>query len=200
MSGIWHPVRRLIVERAAESPATLPELAEAAHVHLNTARVHVAALEEAGALQAEVAPPSGRGRPPLRYRLADDFTLPTTDFRGLAELLAAAVARSDQSPEELHRLGEDWGRYLAGRPGAQELERVLPAALERLGFDAQLDGRELVLSACPCPLVSPDRPQLVCELAIAVVEGVLAGSGSNLRVGGTAHYPARRRCVASLVA
>src|SRR5689334_9011303 len=137
MSGIWHTVRRAIVERAAEGAATLPELAQAANVHLNTARAHVAALEAAGVLQAEQAPAAGRGRPPLRYRLADDFTFPASDFRGLAELLAAAVARSDQTPEELHRLGQDWGRYLAGRPGTQELERVLPAALGRLGFDVR---------------------------------------------------------------
>jgi predicted ArsR family transcriptional regulator len=198
MSGIWHPVRRQILERAMEGSATLPQLAESAGVHVNTARVHVAALEEAGALQAEAAPPSGRGRPPTRYRLADDFTLPTTDFLGLAELLAAAVSRSGQSPAELRRLGRDWGRYLSGRPGAQALERVLPAALERLGFAARIDGNELILSACPCPLVAPDRPQLVCNLAIAVVEGVLAGSGSDMKVASSAHDPERRRCTAVL--
>jgi predicted ArsR family transcriptional regulator len=158
MSGIWHPVRRLIVERAMEGPATLPELADAAGIHLNTARAHVVALEEAGVLCAAPGEPVGRGRPPHRYRLADDFTLPTTDFRGLAELLAAAVARSGQSPVELRRLGQDWGRYLAGRPGAQALESVLPAALERLGFAARIEGDELILSSCPCPLVSPDDP------------------------------------------
>jgi predicted ArsR family transcriptional regulator len=198
MSGIWHPVRRAIVERAAEGPATLPQLAQAAGIHLNTARTHVAALEEVGALQAEHAAPAGRGRPPLRYRLADDFTLPTTDFRGLAELLATAVARGDQSPEELRRVGEDWGRYLAGRPGTQELERVLPAALERLGFDARLEGDRLMLSACPCLLVSPGRPELICNMAIAVTEGVLAGAGSDLRVTARDHDPERRHCAAVL--
>jgi predicted ArsR family transcriptional regulator len=198
MSGIWHPVRRAIVERAAEGPATLPELAQAAGIHLNTARTHVTALEVEGALQAVHSPPAGRGRPPLRYRLADDFTLPTTDFRGLAELLATAVARGDQSPEELHRVGEDWGRYLAGRPGTQELERVLPAALERLGFDARLEGDRLMLSACPCLLVSPGRPELICNMAIAVTEGVLAGAGSDLRVTARDHDPERRHCAAVL--
>lgn len=200
MSEIWHPVRHAILRRAADGAATLPELAQAAGVHLNTARTHVAALEAAGALTTESRPPVGRGRPPLRYRLADDYALPTSDFRGLAELLATAVARTDASPEELHRVGEDWGRYLAGRPGTQELERVLPAALERLGFDARLEGegRELVLSACPCRLVSPGRPELVCNLAIAVTEGVLAGCGSSLRVRERSHDPERRHCAAVL--
>jgi predicted ArsR family transcriptional regulator len=197
--SLWHPVRQAILRRAGDGAATLPELAAAAGVHLNTARAHVAVLEAAGALTAEAAPPAGRGRPPLRYRLADDYTLPTSDFRGLAELLATAVARSHQSPEELHRVGEDWGRYLAGRPGTtQELERVLPAALERLGFDARLEGRELRLSACPCRLVSPGRPELVCNLAIAVTEGVLAGAGSDLHVTARSHDPERRLCSAVL--
>jgi hypothetical protein len=75
---------------------------------------------------------------------------------------------------------------------------VLPAALERLGFDARLDGNELVLSACPCRLVSPDRPELVCNLAIAVTEGVLAGCGSSLHVSARTHDPERRRCAAVL--
>jgi predicted ArsR family transcriptional regulator len=198
VSVIWHPVRRLIVERAMEGPATLPELAEAAGVHLNTARAHVIALEEAGVLRADAREPAGRGRPPFVYRLAPDFTLPTTDFRGLAELLAAAVARGGQSPAELRRLGQDWGRYLAGRPGAQALEHVLPAALERLGFAARIEHDELILSSCPCPLVSPRDPGLVCNLAIAVAEGVLAGAGSNLRVGSSTHDPVNRRCTLAL--
>jgi predicted ArsR family transcriptional regulator len=198
VSVIWHPVRRLIVERAMEGPATLPELAQAAGVHLNTARAHVIALEGAGILRAGPGEPAGRGRPPFRYRLTDDFTLPTTEFRGLAELLAAAVARSGQSRDELRRLGQDWGRYLAGRPGAQTLDRVLPAALERLGFAARIEHDELILSSCPCPLVSPDDPALVCNLAIAVAEGVLAGAGSELRVAGTTHDPVNRRCTAAL--
>ena len=191
-------MRRAIVERAAEGPATLSELAGAAGVHLNTARAHVSALEADGTLRAEFAPPVGRGRPPVRYRLADDFTLPTSDFRGLAELLATAVARGDQTPEELHRVGEDWGRYLAGRPGTQELERALTAALERLGFDARLEGGYLELSACPCALVSPGRPELICDMAIAVTEGVLAGAGSDLRVTARTHNPEMRRCSAVL--
>jgi predicted ArsR family transcriptional regulator len=192
MSGIWHPVRRRMVERAAESPATPSDLAQAAGIHINTARAHIAELEDAGTLVAEPAAPAGRGRPPLRYRLADDFALPGP---GLAELLAAAVVHSGQSTEELRRAGLEWGRSQAG---AGDLGRALPAALERLGFDARLEGDELLLSACPCKLVSPERPELICNLAMAVAEGVLAGAGSPLRVSSRSHNLARRHCSAAL--
>jgi predicted ArsR family transcriptional regulator len=177
-----------MVERAAESPATLSDLAEAAGVHLNTARAHLSVLEQAGTLVPEQAPPAGRGRPPLHYRLADDFVLPGP---GLAELLAAAVVRSGQSAEELRQVGLEWGR---AQGGSGNLDEVLPRALERLGFDAVLAEGELVLSACPCRLVAPGSPELVCNLAVAVVEGVLEGTGSSLRLASRSHDPLRRRC------
>ena len=75
---------------------------------------------------------------------------------------------------------------------------MLPAALERLGFEAQLEDGELTLSACPCRLVLPDTPELLCNLAIAVAEGVIAGCGSSLRVTDRTHDPERRRCTAVL--
>lgn len=181
-----------MVERAAESPATLSDLAEAAGVHLNTARAHLSVLEHAGTLVPEQTPPAGRGRPPLHYRLADDFALPGP---GLAELLAAAVLRSGQSADELRRVGVEWGRL---QGGSGNLEHALPRALERLGFDAVFEDGELVLSACPCRLVSPESPELVCNLAIAVVEGVLEGTGSSLRVSSRSHDPLRRRCSTAL--
>ena len=55
-----------------------------------------------------------------------------------------------------------------------------------------------MLSSCPCRLVSPDRPELICNLAVAVVDGILAGSGSPLRVTARAHDPQQRRCAAAL--
>jgi predicted ArsR family transcriptional regulator len=167
-------------------------------VHLNTVRPHVGALERAGLVVGEASEPCGRGRPPIRYRLAEDFSLPTTDFLGLAELLAAAVARSGAGAEELNRLGHEWGRLIAGSGGAGALRRELPRALERLGFEARLEGNTLRLSACPCRLVLPDRPQLICGLAVAVVEGILEGSGSGLAVAARHHDPEHRTCNATL--
>src|SRR2546421_79330 len=82
------PIRLRIVRHLAENrAATLPELAEAAGVHLNTARPHVQALEAAGVLTRESQAPHGRGRPAVDYRLMEGWSPPTTDFLGLAELL-----------------------------------------------------------------------------------------------------------------
>jgi predicted ArsR family transcriptional regulator len=195
LEAMADPVRLRMVRRLEAAPgASLPELATAAGVHLNTARPHAVALEAAGIIERESPEPVGRGRPRVGYRLTRDWSPPTTDFRGLAEVLALALLRGGHEPGELRAVGLEWGRYLHGRPGGAEVERDLPLALERMGFQARVRGSALELSACPCRLVLPDRPQLICSLAAAVVDGVLAGSGSELRVRERRHDPEKRRC------
>jgi predicted ArsR family transcriptional regulator len=200
LEALSDPVRLRLVRHLSDHPrASLQELADAAGVHLNTARVHVGALEQAGAVERDADEPTGRGRPRVSYRLAADWSPPTADFRGLAELFAVAVLRANPSPGELRALGLEWGRYLQGRPGAHDVAADLPRALERLGFEATVEGSRLELRSCPCSLVLPDRPAMVCGLVTAVAEGVLAGSGSQMTIGERRHDPVRRACSLELV-
>jgi predicted ArsR family transcriptional regulator len=199
LDAIADPIRiRLIRHLEEHASATLPDLAGAASVHPNTARSHLTALEQAGVVEAETQQLHTRGRPPLRYRLASDFTQPASDFRGMAEVLAAALSRSESPAQDVRAVGEEWGRYLLGRPGDHDATQELPQALERIGFDATCCDGTLTLRACPCRLVSPTRPELICDLAVAVAEGVLAGSGSGLTVTDRHHDPEARRCSARL--
>jgi predicted ArsR family transcriptional regulator len=175
LDAVADPTRLRIARRLAEGgPATLTELADAAEVHPNTARSHLSALADAGVvtLESEHLP---RGRPRTRYALAPGWTPFGRGFQSLAELLAAALSRRGTTREELHDLGVEWGRYLLGRPGARDAKRELPRALESLGFQARVVGRELRLSGCPCPIVAPEHPELVCRLAAAVLDGVVNG-------------------------
>jgi hypothetical protein len=80
----------------------------------------------------------------------------------------------------------------------RDARRELTRILSRLGFDARIDGERLILSGCPCPLISPERPALVCKLIDAVVDGILAGSGSGLRAIRHQHDPVSRTCSALL--
>lgn len=193
------PTRLRIVRYLAEhGSASLRELAAAADVHTNTARPNVVELERAGVLERDSSPPSGRGRPEVRYRLVLGWTLPSVDFRGLAEVLGAALLRAGQGAAEMRAVGLEWGRYLLGRPGAHDVDRDLPRALELLGFQVSLNRFTLRLSACPCPIVLPQRPQLLCELAVAVADGVLAGAGSELHLARREHHPVERSCAARL--
>jgi len=201
LDAVADPVRLRIVRHLAnQDTATLGELADAAAVHVNTIRAHVAALEEAGVLASTQKPATGPGRPPTEYRLADGWGLSSTDFLELAGLLAAALVRSRPDPDALRATGADWGRYLVGRPGRRDARAEIPRALERLGFHATVDGEVVRISGCPCAVVSPDHPEVVCALATGLVEGVLAGSGTGVGVAEHDNHPDLRRCTLRLTA
>ena len=132
---------------------------------------------------------------PASYRLTPGWTPAENGFRGLAELMSAVV-----------RSGVTGASCATGRSGALPARpsrgagppQELPRVLEALGFQATVNRGELRLSGCPCPIVAPDHPELVCGLADAVVEGVLAGTGSGLSLVRVRHDPERRACRGSL--
>jgi predicted ArsR family transcriptional regulator len=87
-----------------------------------------------------------------------------------------------------------------GRPPLRyRLDDAQPGPLERalggMGFDARLDGETLQLADCPCPRLLPERPELICELALAVAKGV----AGDVQVTDRAHDPRERRCSARLI-
>jgi predicted ArsR family transcriptional regulator len=199
LDAVADPVRlRIVRHLAGHGTATLVELAGVAGVHLNTIRAHVAALERADVLTSAQKAASGPGRPAAEYRLVDGWGLSSTDFLELAGLLASALVRNAPDADALRATGADWGRYLAGRPGRRDIASELPRALERLGFHATVSGDIVQLSGCPCAVVSPDHPEVVCALATGVVEGILGASGSELRLAGHDNHPERRRCTLRL--
>jgi predicted ArsR family transcriptional regulator len=199
LDAVADPVRlRIVRHLAGHGSGTLTELAEAAGVHVNTVRAHVAALEEAAVLESEQQAASGPGRPATEYRLVDGWGLSSTDFLELAGLLAAALVRNHPDRDTLRETGADWGRYLVGRPGRRDVAEELPRALERLGFQATVADGVVRISGCPCAVVSPDHPEIVCGLTTGLVEGVLAASGVGLRVGEHDAHPEDRRCTLRL--
>jgi len=199
LSAIADPVRLRVVQYLADhDSSSVQELAGAADVHPNTVRAHLAALESTGLVVRESEGEGGRGRPRLRYRLADGWAIAVDGFLTLTELLAGALLSVSPSPAELRSFGIDWGRYLLGRPGERDVARELPRVLERLGFQARVLDGELRLSGCPCPIVAPERPELICGLTDAVIEGVLAGSQRALRVSPEERDPGNRRCTLKL--
>jgi predicted ArsR family transcriptional regulator len=199
LDAVADPVRLRIVRHLADGgSATLTELADVAGVHLNTIRAHVAALERADVLESAQKAAAGPGRPAVEYRLVEGWGLSSTDFLELAGLLAAALVRTAPDAEGLRATGADWGRYLVGRPGRRDVATELPRALERLGFHAAVSGDVVRISGCPCAVVTPDHPEVVCALATGLVDGVLAASGSALRVSEHDSHPERRRCTIRL--
>jgi predicted ArsR family transcriptional regulator len=191
--AVADPVRLGIIrDLAARGSASIVELAHSTGVHANTVRSHAAALERAGVLAREPAIPEGRGRPPLRFRLRDDTPPPGADPHGLAAVLAAALGRprSARALARLRSVAAAWGRDRAGG------DRELVDGLARLGFRARVDGDRVELAACPCPLVAPAHPEVICQLADGAANGILADSGRRVRA--VEHDPQRRRCVLTI--
>jgi predicted ArsR family transcriptional regulator len=197
---IADPMRLRVIRFLEENErASLPELADAVGVHANTLRPHVLELEEAGLLVSERRVlPSRRGRPGIDYRLAEGWAGSGADFLGVAELLAAALGRVGLQLDRLRAVGEEWGRYLIGRPGNYDVDSELPRALGRLGYEATVIGGNLELSKCPCSTVAPDQPEIMCTLAEGVIEGALAATGSGRSATSFDHNAERRRCSAKL--
>ena len=81
---------------------------------------------------------------------------------------------------------------------AREVDRSAIAARDDAVLLVGIDDDEVVLSACPCPLVAPSRPEVLCGLAASVIEGMLSATGSRLRLVDTRHDPQRRLCAARL--
>jgi predicted ArsR family transcriptional regulator len=199
LDAVADPARARLVRRlASQGPASLDELAAAADVHPNTARSHLRAMESEGFVESMPQAAGERGRPRTIYRLRDGWAVPDDGFRALAELLAATLEGTQPDPRALRRLGARWGRRsLAGRAPADAQAELL-RMLGRLGFDAHIDGDRLELGACPCPLISPEQPALVCKLVDAVVDGILQGSGDHIRARRRRHDPEHRTCSALL--
>jgi predicted ArsR family transcriptional regulator len=197
---IADPLRLRIVRFLEEhGKASLPELAEAAGVHVNTLRPHVLELEAAGMLASERRVlPSRRGRPGIDYRLANGWDSSGAGYLGVAELLAAALGRVGLDADQLRAVGEEWGRYLLGRPGTYDVENELPRVLARLGFEATINGQGVQLARCPCSKVAPDQPEIMCSLTEGVIKGALAAAGSGREAVAFDHDPEQRRCSAKM--
>ncbi len=196
---IADPVRLAIVRKLADrGSAPLGEIADLAGVHVNTVRNHIGELEANGVVEREPATPDGPGRPQLRYRLRSGWHLPSSDLGGLSELLTAFVVRLDPTVDVVRDFARQWGRAQSGRLGGDPVG-ALPRLLERLGFDAAVTEREVRLRSCPCSLVSPDHPELICRLVGAAIDGVVEASPRRQRVGAAEHDPVRRTCTIQLV-
>jgi len=185
---IADPVRLAIARFLRGGPASAADVADGVGIHLNTARSHLQTLVYAGVVRKTNEVRSGPGRPVVRYRINDDWIPPGDELLGLAQLMATALRGG---PARARRWGRD-----AAAAGSGSARSDLRAMLSRLGFVAAMDREELALSGCPCPLVSPDRPAVVCALVDAAIDGALENRGMTAR--SRRHDPESRRCCIGL--
>jgi predicted ArsR family transcriptional regulator len=180
----------------AARPLSRDEAASAAGVSRALAAFHLDKLVDAGLLATEFRRLSGRtgpgaGRPSKLYRRSSSdvrVSLPDRHYEVPAQLLATAIEQlaGPTPPNALrsaaHDLGEGIGaaaRQATGpRPSRRRLRRALEDALEARGYEpAQTSSGEIRFRNCPFHALVEDHRDLVCNMNLALADGILDGLG-----------------------
>ena len=194
------PARRALYDAvvAAGRPLGRDEAAAAAGVTRALAAFHLDKLVAAGLLDTEYRRLSGRsgpgaGRPSKLYRRGTreiGVSLPDRQYEVPARLLATALEQLAGStpPEALraaaHELGEGIGadarRRVGPRPSRRRLRTQLEETLEARGYEpAETPTGEIRLRNCPFHALVEDHRDLVCNMNLALADGILDGLGED---------------------
>jgi len=157
------------------------ELAEAVGLHPNTARQHLDQLVQAGLAVRDSAPPSGKGRPALRYAAepGSDDQDPMA-YKNLARVLADQLRRSPDGIREALTAGERWGRALAheetdSAPTTDAMDRLVEL-LDEAGFAPEAPattGQPIQLRHCPFSTLTHDQGNVICKVHLGLMRGIL---------------------------
>lgn len=192
------PVRRRLYEYVAALGREVGrnEAAEAAGVARTLAAFHLDKLVDAGLLEVGSRRLTGRsgpgaGRPAKVYRRSGaerSVSVPGRDYRTVAGLLAEA-AESAGLDMELQDAARRRGRALRERALRAPRERPggvgeLAEVLAERGYEPVRDaeGDVLRMRNCPFHAVAEQFPPLVCGMNLALLEGLVEGSGVRVRM------------------
>jgi predicted ArsR family transcriptional regulator len=176
-------------------PVGRDEAAAAVGIGRALAVYHLDKLTESGLLTASYQRPPGRngpgaGRPAKVYtRSGGEFmvTVPPREYDLAARLLVQAVAAdgSGQARAALHaaarQLGAGLGqRHRAGHAHDGGAPLALEGALSEHGFEPWLDDHGTVrMRNCPFRRLAELQPEVVCQMSLALVQGLVAGLGAD---------------------
>jgi predicted ArsR family transcriptional regulator len=201
---------RILGELADRGMLDARELADRVGLHVNTVRVHLTALADAGLVESETLPPQGRGRPRVAYRVtADAGEEGGRRYRLLAEILTALVARfGPGAGEHLVEIGEAWGHYLVEAPPPyaeltdDDAVARLVGLLAEIGFQPTLEqggrGRKILMRPCPFLELARAHQDVICPIHLGLMRGALAELGARTRTTKLEPFVQPDLCVARL--
>jgi predicted ArsR family transcriptional regulator len=180
----------------AAVPASVAELTAHFGLNHNAIRQHLAKLRDAELVTEELAAPSGRGRPAVRYRPtpgAVERWEGANPYERLTTMLVELL-RGEGTPAEVGRRA---GRELAREQGARvDAVEVIESVARRLGFEphreAGAHGLDVVLDRCPFASSARMAPDIICELHRGLAEGIAATAAGDVTVTGLTVKPPRR--------
>ncbi|RKS73400.1 putative ArsR family transcriptional regulator [Actinomadura pelletieri DSM 43383] len=187
------PVRRRLYEFVAARGREVGrnEAAEAVGVARTLAAFHLDKLADAGLLEVGSRRLTGRsgpgaGRPAKVYRVSAverGVSVPARDYRTAAGLLAEA-AESSGLDRELWEVARRRGRASRGPSGAWDGLDEVEGVLAGRGYGPVRDegGAVVRMRNCPFRAVAEEFPPLVCGMNLALLEGLVEGSGVRVRL------------------
>ena len=201
---------RILAELTDADQLDARELAERVGLHVNTVRVHLNLLADAGLVESETLRSRGRGRPRIAYR-------PTVEagdegsrrYRLLAEILTALVARFGPNAAQLEEIGEAWGRYFVEAPPSARLSEEETIAklvdlLADVGFEPRLArdrrGRKILMRPCPFLELARSHEEIICPIHLGLIRGALGELGAATRATALEPFVRPDLCVARLAA
>jgi predicted ArsR family transcriptional regulator len=199
LSALDDPVRRRLYEHVGRSiePVGRDAAAAAAGVTRSLAAYHLDRLAAEGLLDVAYERRSGRsgpgaGRPAKLYARAErefSASAPPRDYGVAARLLAEAAASdpSGKTASALRNAAVRLGRESAGEPG--DVAELLTAR----GYEPYDDDGVLRLRNCPFHAAARRHPEVVCDMNLALVRGLLEGRDVDAVL-----EPAPGRCCVAL--
>jgi predicted ArsR family transcriptional regulator len=192
------PARRALYDAVAgaSGPLSRDDAASATGIKRALAAFHLDKLVDAGLLDVEYRRLSGRtgpgaGRPSKLYRRGSrelEVSVPNRHYEVPAQLLATAIEQlAGPTPAHAlrsaaHELGEGIGaaaRQQSGRrPSRRRLRAALEESLDARGYEpAETPSGEIRLRNCPFHALVDDHRGLVCNMNLALADGILDGLG-----------------------
>lgn len=169
MTTTREAIAHLLAE--ADGPMDAAAVAEAAGIHLTTARFHLDQLVASGSVMRAPDPEGMVGRPRVRYSPAAVVRADPARA-AMVTALADALDGAPDGPARARAAGREWA---SGLPDAVDLTAVL----ERLGFAPAAEGSGIRLRACPFADAARAHPGIVCEVHRGIIDRVLEDSAAQ---------------------
>lgn len=181
IAALDEPTRRRLYEFVVgqQEPTSRDEAAAAAAIPRATAAFHLDKLVTEGLLEVVYERRTGRsgpgaGRPSKLYRRSREHitvSLPERRYELAATLLAGALNEADPR-EALRRKAHQLGKELAETAGTAPPLRMLRA----FGYEPREEGGTVVLVNCPFHTLAQQHTELVCDMNLRLVNGILDGT------------------------
>ena len=181
------------------SPRSASELAGSLTLHVNTVRLQLERLRDAGLVEVEALHRGNVGRPQHRYSIAPGapglgFDPPAHGL--LAGLLAALAESAGADATGARATGRAWGRGAAERTAGRSCLGAVAQELDRLGFEPAVDDSNptdrttrIEFLHCPFRELAEAYPELVCSLHRGICEGVAENGRGTVKAFSSLYEP-----------